>query len=289
MSIFYDVISILHGLATGHRNFLILGISGAVVLPILRLFGPKIRTVVNLDGCEWRRGKYGTLGKLFLKNSEALAVRFATTVVADNEAIAEYVLSNYGQRCETIAYGGDHAMVPSAPDYSITSFPYNAKFALSICRIEPENNIHLILDVFSKSNQVIVFIGNWTASKYGQELVLKYSQHENLKLLNPVYDLKILALYRRTCSAYIHGHSAGGTNPSLVEMMHFSKPILAFDCAYNRATMESKGTYFESAHSLSEAIRDYDLLPSGTELLKIARRRYMWKIVRDQYLTLFNL
>ena len=97
MSVVYDIVSLLHGIATGHRQFLILGVSGAVMLPLLRVLFPKVKTVVNIDGCEWRREKFGSAAKLFLKHSEALAVKFATTIVADNQAISEDVSKRYGR------------------------------------------------------------------------------------------------------------------------------------------------------------------------------------------------
>lgn len=290
MSVIYDVVSIVHAVYHGHKNFLILGVSGAIIFPILNLI-PKIRIVTNIDGIEWRRDKWKGLAKIFLKFSESLAVKFSTTIIADNAAITDYVFKQYKRDCKTIAYGGDHAVRTnlSVETNVKDSKPNLCSYALSICRIEPENNVHVILDAFSKSDVPIVFIGNWEKSDYGRELYSKYQNEINITLLNPIYCLDRLHAYRASCSIYIHGHSAGGTNPSLVEMMHFSKPVVAFDCSFNRATMENTGNYFNSSNNLAEMLGDLDGLVEGAAMGEIANRRYTWDIVRKQYLELFML
>ena len=287
-SILYDVWSILHAVYSGHKHLLILGTSGAIVLPMLRLFCPNINVVINIDGLEWKRQKWRGFAKLFLKYSERLAVKFSSVVVADNRAIAEHVETNYNRACETIAYGGDHAFIDKISVPTTESAIVTEDYAFALCRIEPENNVDLILDAFSSAMTNLIFVGNWQASDYGRSLVELYSSASNIDLLDPVYDLNTLALYRAHCKVYVHGHSAGGTNPSLVEMMHFDKPIVAFDCVYNRATMEDKGRYFSSVSSLSQILDDKDFGNDGSELGDIARCRYTWSVVRAQYRKLFD-
>ena len=287
-SIIYDIWSILHALFSGHKHLLILGTSGAFVLPLLRLFCPSVNIVINIDGLEWKRQKWKGFAKQFLKFSERLAVKFSSVVVADNEAIAKHVQSNYNAVCKTIAYGGDHACVDHKEKLMV-DIPFKVEgYAFALCRIEPENNVHLILEAFASASMNLIFVGNWQASDYGCELIDRYSSIANMKLLDPIYDLDVLAMYRRNCRVYIHGHSAGGTNPSLVEMMHFEKPIIAFDCVYNRATMEDKGQYFSSSSSLSKSIKTPECFEEGKELGDIARRRYTWSVVRAQYHKLFD-
>lgn len=285
-SVIYDISSMIHAAVSGQKNFLILGVSGAIFLPILSLI-PNIKITTNIDGIEWKREKWKGMPKYFLKLSELMAVKFSTKIISDNDAITKYILNEYQSECQTIAYGGDHA-IKSTSDKNINISSSTEPFALSICRIEPENNINLILDAFSQSNLKITFIGNWQNSSYGRELFNKYKNQENLKLLNPIYCLDTLHRYRSKCSVYIHGHSAGGTNPSLVEMMHFSKPIIAFDCKFNRATMENKGYYFKSSNNLVNMIEDISNLDCGDEMIEIAQRRYTWKIIREQYIKLLG-
>lgn len=288
-SIFYDIFSLAHALYYGHRNFLVLGVSGAIFFPIVKLFS-NIRLVTNIDGIEWKRDKWKGLAKIFLKYSEYLAVKFSNIIVSDNSAITNYVSNRYNQDCNTIPYGGEHALRSSkSTENTPNSMPIANSYALSICRIEPENNVHTILEAISKSKLPIVFIGNWDASSYGRSLFKKYGKFKNIQLLNPIYCLDALHSYRKSCLVYIHGHSAGGTNPSLVEMMHFSRPIVAYDCSFNRATMENMGNYFSSSASLGDLIKNTSNLVSGDVLKEIAQRRYTWDIIRRKYLDLFEI
>mgnify|MGYP000713329694 CR=1 FL=1 len=128
----------------------------------------------------------------------------------------------------------------------------------------------------------------WSSSEYGKRLRNEFSDTVNILLLDPIYDERVLSTYRSRCLAYVHGHSAGGTNPSLVEMMHFEKPIIAFDCVYNRASMENNGVFFDSVEALKDLIQNAQELPGARELRNVAQRRYNWNIIRQQYLGLFK-
>ena len=286
-SIVYDVFSIFHALWSGHRDFLILGTSGACVLPFVRLFFPNIKIVINIDGLEWQRQKWSSLTRRFLRLSERLAVRFSSIVVADNQAIARYVEVTYKRCCETIAYGGDHAVIDAMIVPDTGAVTDRDPYAFALCRIEPENNPHMILEAFATGKLNLIFVGNWQASDYGRDLLRRYSNVPGIEMIKPIYDLHALACYRRNCEIYVHGHSAGGTNPSLVEMMHFDKPIVAFDCVYNRVTLEGIGHYFSSVSTLSHIVEEGFFYNDGVKFGDIARRRYTWRIVRKQYRELF--
>ncbi|MBY5990775.1 DUF1972 domain-containing protein [Ferrimonas balearica] len=285
-SILYDIISLIGSARRRADVVLVLGVSGCLFLPILKIFS-NARIVTNIDGLEWKRDKWSPFAKWFLKISESFAVRFSDKVVSDNVAIAKYVEDEYGVTSEVIAYGGDHAIVKGAVlNGSVDGY------ALGLCRIEPENNVHLILEAFSKSGDKLVFIGNWNASQYGRELKGKFSKFANISILDPIYDISRLHDIRAQCGLYVHGHSAGGTNPSLVEMMHFGKPILCFDCAYNRATTENSAEYFTDVETLVKLMASSDFSSDsngiGTKMKDIAGRRYTWDVVRSQYLQLFK-
>lgn len=279
-SIPYDILSILHAVYMRTDNILLLGVSGAICLPFIRIFS-KTKIVTNIDGLEWRRDKWGKFAKSFLKFSEKIAVKYSDTVIADNQAIADYVKSEYDVNAKVIAYGGDHAVVSELT----TS---DEGYALALCRIEPENNVELILEAFSQTNKPLRFIGNWNNSKFGLDMKAKYESFPNIKIVDPIYNVTELFHLRTKCSCYVHGHSAGGTNPSLVEMMHFSKHIIAFDCNYNRASTEDKADFFADEKELIGRIDDSEKYINGDDMLEIAERRYTWSIVKQQYLALFK-
>lgn len=279
-SIPYDIWSICHAVYKRSDSILLLGVSGAICLPFVRLIS-RAKIVTNIDGLEWRRHKWGTLVKRFLKFSEKIAVKYSDVIVADNQAIADYVQNEYGVTSEVIAYGGDHAVIESL---NIDDKGYS----LALCRIEPENNVELILEAFSKTNKSLQFIGNWDKSEFGRIMKKKYKQFHNINIVDPIYDIEALFEIRQNCSFYVHGHSAGGTNPSLVEMMHFKKDIFAFDCDYNRASTENKASFFSDIESLIELIKSEESVNNGITMQEIAERRYTWEIVKKQYFNLFK-
>lgn len=283
-SIFYDIVSILSSILYRNDVILLLGVSGAVMLPLVRAFFP-VRVITNIDGIEWRREKWQGLAKQFLRFSEKLAVKYSHEVIADNGAIARYVKQAYGEDSLVIAYGGDHAVAVDAVAVDEYDLPDN--YAFSVCRIEPENNVHLIVEAFSAlPEQPLVLVGNWNNSEYGREVRRRFASFPNLFLLDPIYDIGKLKTLRSSAVMYVHGHSAGGTNPSLVEAMHFGKPILAYNCEFNRSTTEDKALFFANGAELIGLVST--LSPQvagqvGDEMLAIAQRRYTWAVVAKQY------
>lgn len=219
-SIIYDILCLIMCIFYRPATILVLGVSGAIFLPMLRLFY-RGKVVTNIDGLEWRRAKWGKFAKRFLKLSESIAVKYSDVVISDNKAIADYVREEYSKESQVIAYGGDHAISDSINDIEVKDF------AFALCRIEPENNVHLILESFSQTNTKLTFVGNWNSSEYGKLLKKKYSTFDNITILDPIYDINALSVLRSECRFYVHGHSAGGTNPSLVEMMHFPNQYYA--------------------------------------------------------------
>ncbi len=288
-SILYDIVSIYKSLKFAD-TIIILGVSGCIFLPLVKFFG-KSQLIVNIDGLEWKRDKWGKFAQLFLKLSEGIAVKFANIVVTDNKAIQKYVLDRYNVDSVFIPYGGDQAKSEGKADYTDMYGFLNFPYAFSVCRIEPENNIDLVLKTFkSNDSYPLVIVGNWSNSNYGLKLKQQYINQHNMYLLDSIYDQKKLDVLRSNCNIYIHGHSAGGTNPSLVEAMYLGLPIIAFDVEYNRLTTENKSLYFKSCEQLIEILKDLDsinLQKISTDMNSIALRKYTWSKVSEKYANLF--
>lgn len=286
-SIPYDIWSIFKALVNRSDTILILGVSGAVSLPLVKILS-RARIITNIDGIEWRRQKWKGLARWYLRISESLAVKYSDLVIADNDAIADYVKMTYGIAPTVIAYGGDHALraVPSPIDITLP-----ANYAFSVCRIEPENNIHIIIEAFLETPDFpLVMVGNWSSSAYGRELVNRFRNLQNVYLLSPIYDAGVLISLRSRARVFVHGHSAGGTNPSLVEAMHFGKEIFMFDCSFNRSTTENCGAYFNDVNSLHQLISVFEdgiAEENGLRLKEIAERRYTWSTVAQSYFDIF--
>ncbi len=272
---------------------LVLGVSGCIFLPFLRIFSKK-KIIVNIDGLEWRRHKWGRVAKWFLKLSEKVSVNYADVVVTDNQAIKEYVKSEYNKDSVLIAYGGDHVLIPSHENKNSTEkfVPPFDKYAIKVCRVEPENNVHVVLEGFSQMNDFpLVIVGNWDASEYGKQLREKYDGVSNIKLIDPVYDRGVLYNLRSNAQLYIHGHSAGGTNPSLVEAMCFGLPVIAFDVQYNRETTQNRSLFFKDRGSLIEALNHLDqaeISEVGAAMKETAMELYTWKKITGEYASYFE-
>jgi glycosyltransferase involved in cell wall biosynthesis len=172
-------------------------------------------------------------------------------------------------------------------NFSFLKNPY----AITVCRIEPENNISLILKTFSHLIELpLVMIGNWQNNNYGIHLLQKYKQFTHLNLLDPIYDPEKLNFIRSHASIYIHGHSAGGTNPSLVEAMFLGLPIFAFDCIYNRYTTENQCMYWASSEELYNCISQNktNIHDIGNRMKQIANEKYRWKTIVAKYEQLYR-
>lgn len=289
-SIVYDGIAIIKAIKNSD-TLLILGVSGCIILPIIRIFTSK-KILINIDGLEWKRDKWNGLAKLFLKYSEHLAVKYADTIIADNKVIEEYVFESYGKQSKMIPYGADHVFSEKISSELLTKNSFlKHKYAFKVCRIEPENNIHLILEAFKEYIDLnLVIIGNWNANSYSKELSEKYAKVENIHLLDPIYNQSILNSIRSNCYIYVHGHSAGGTNPSLVEAMYLGLPILSFGVEYNKETTKNKAIYFNSKEELIDSLtqlNDSLIHELSENMREIALLNYTWDKIADQYAQLF--
>jgi glycosyltransferase involved in cell wall biosynthesis len=290
-SIVYDALAMLKS-AWRCRTMLVLGVSGCLMLPLIRLLAPGMRIVTNIDGLEWKRRKWGRIAKIVLRLSEAAAVRFSHSVIADNRAIQAYVAERYGRTAVLIPYGGNNqpSSEPStAAATRRTRFPAGSYF-LTVCRIEPENNVAEILEAFSRTpQQPLVLVGNWSVSSYAAQLRARYSALPNVEMLDPIYEPDALRVLRQEAKAYVHGHSAGGTNPTLVEAMYCGLAVLAYDVDYNRHTLGDRGWYWSSAQGLSElaaSISDEQMAQCASELRRHAAEHYTWDKVARAYASL---
>ena len=289
-SIPYDIISLFKA-AKSNDTILILGVSGCIALPFFRLFYKQKRLIVNIDGLEHRRGKWNKNVRKFLKYSEKLALKYADEVITDNEAIKKYVKNEYGNDSTFIAYAGDQVTSLNLTKEIKLKYSIPDKYAFKVCRIEPENNIHIILEAFTEIALPLILVGNWANSEYGLNLKTKFDSYKNIHLLDPIYDQSILDQIRSNCTIYLHGHGAGGTNPSLVEAMNLGIPVFAFDCEYNRATTLNKALFFkdiEELRKLVEFTSEESLSLLGETMLKIAKEYYTWEKISKQYYELLK-
>ncbi|HPI12237.1 MAG TPA: DUF1972 domain-containing protein [Catalimonadaceae bacterium] len=285
-SIPYDTLSIIHSLFYADV-LLILGVAGAWILPFVRLFTNK-RIIISIDGIEWKRNKWSLPARWYLWWAEKIAVKYSHIDISDNESIQDYTAVRYGSLSRIIEYGANHTLQVSPSQADTEKYPFlKMPYAMKVCRIEPENNVHEVLKAFSQlSRHTLVVIGNWKNSSYGKILREKYSTFRNLILLDPIYDQRTLDVIRGNALLYVHGHSAGGTNPSLVEAMYLGLPVFAFGVSYNRTTTEQKARYFQKAADLKTLVEETsisEIKEIGASMKEIANRRYTWEVIAAKY------
>jgi len=279
-----------------HDIILVLGVSGGLFLPFIKPFS-SAKFIVNIDGLEWKRAKWNRFIKFYLKLSERVAVKSADRIIGDNEIIRQYISTRYKRDSFYLSYGGDHVSASNIDPGALTAYVNSTeKFAFKVCRIEPENNVEMILEAYINSERrfKLIIVGNWANSRYGLELRQKYDDFRNVILLDPIYDLKKLDAFRSRALVYLHGHSAGGTNPSLVEAMNLSLPIFAFRCDFNIETTKNGCDYFRNSAELDVLFDRIEgdnewLVKNGKKMEEIAEEFYRWKIIAFGYKSLFEL
>jgi glycosyltransferase involved in cell wall biosynthesis len=290
-SVLYDILSSIHAIFYAD-TMLLLGGAGTVMFPLFKLFGKEV--IYHPDGIEWKRQKWSRQIQLYLKWLEKVGIRWANKIVSDNVEISDYIEKEYGKPSFLIEYGGDH--VSSVSLSTNVQKLYNIEkgtYAFKVCRIEPENNLDLILDAFSNTEVRLIIVGNWTNSTYGLNLRKKHQTFKNIIMLDPIYDQLKLDELRSNCGIYIHGHSVGGTNPSLVEAMCLGLNVLSFNVSYNKATTDHSALYFKDVVELRKLLINFsenNLIFDGigSTLKKIAEERYLWANIVSKYDWIFQ-
>ncbi|MCX6319060.1 MAG: DUF1972 domain-containing protein [Bacteroidetes bacterium] len=209
--------------------------------------------IMNMDGLEWKRSKYNRLTRIFLKKAERLAARHADILVADSLGIQSYLQSIYQKEAAYIPYGA--AVYSQAGNSILETYNLNSQgYNLLIARMEPENNIEMIIQGHLQSGTTLplVITGN-TGTKHGRYLVSKYID-QRLIFTGSIFDEHTLNDLRYHSLLYLHGHSAGGTNPSLLEAMACGARIAAHDNEFNRSVMRQDADYFHDAASVAGII-----------------------------------
>lgn len=290
--IVYDSLALIDAVRHDFDVILILGFGPGFIMPFLSSKTKK-KIILNFGGLDWKRDKWGKFAQKVIRFCEKELVENSSRVISDNRYIQEYVTSTYQKDSALIAYGGDQVSYQPITDEMISQYPFlNKKYAFEVARIQPDNNIDMLISAFIKADSMpLVIVGNWKSSQYGRETKDRYKNTRNIILLDAIYDQKILNVLRGNCYLYVHGHSAGGTNPSLCEAMYLGLPIFAFSNGYNQATTYDRALYFNNDDELKELIINthQDVLDNMRDVLKsIAEKHYRWDIIANEYLEEFN-
>lgn len=262
----------------------------------LNIFKRKI-IITNTDGLEYKRKKWPLHVKVYFKLAEWLAVKFSDYLVADSEEIKKHLCRSYPsveKKIRVIEYGSEINGKANTDILDKYSLKHN-DYYLVVCRLEPENNLDMIIEGFkrSKTDSPLVIVGNLLDTKYIKYLI-STNNSERVKFIGGIYDKNELYPIRYSCKAYIHGHSVGGTNPSLLEAMGSRNIILAHDNQFNREVTKDLQFYFKTAEDLSGRIENIELLDQeeAEKYKEISinriRNKYNWDNILQKYLNLFD-
>lgn len=245
----------------------------------------------NMDGLEYKRTKFNKWVQKFVFWEERMAVKHSHYLIADNMGIHDYYKEKYGKESKFLAYGAD-----VHEDYDagvLKEFGLEAGgYFIVVARLEPENNLFMAIEGYLASNQYgkrpLVVVGK-TNTPYGEHLVERYGRDRNIRFVGGIYDFRKLNSIRHYSYAYFHGHSVGGTNPSLLEAMASGCFILAHDNIFNRAVLGENALYYGSTDAVTEMLDGINQMVSAhkkeyTERnLEVIRRDYSWEKLVDEH------
>ena len=285
----HTALSLVSRELTGTDVAFLFNAANAPLLPVLRMRG--IPAAVHVDGVEWRRSKWGAVGKRYYKAAESLAVRWADVLIADARGIQTYYMDRHGADTTYIAYGSKLINGPSTERLSALGLAPKG-FILIVARFEPENNlVPAIAGLCAGEKDIpMVVVGSAPyASKYVSAIERLARSDPRVRLLGGIWDQELLdSLYAGT-ALYVHGHSVGGTNPSLLRAMGARAPVAAFDVVYNREVLgPENGRFWTSESELSKIVSEVVDYPEvANHMASAARDRvehyYNWDQVALAY------
>lgn len=278
-----------------NNDFILICGSGGSIFLLFQLLPNKVKYVINVDGIEYLRDKWSIFQKIYLRLSEFIAMHKSDYIISDSLNIKRFLLNKYSvdrNKVIQIEYGAN--IVEYAKEEFLSEYrliPYN--YFLVVSRLEPENNVEKIIDGYLKSanSMPLVIIGNLRNTNYVENLK-KFSSD---KIIFPggIYEREKLEALRFYCKAYLHGHSVGGTNPSLLEALGCGNIVIAHDNLFNREVTENKMFYFKNSTECASVLKQVCELDTDSvkKLKEYAFTRiknyYNWDRITEEYYKLF--
>ena len=259
-----------------------------------------IKIFINPDGLEWKRSKWSYPIKKFFLLSEKMMLNNCDLIICDGLGIEKYVLEKYPKlknKTRYIAYGYEEIDFNNIDEKKVLN-EFNLKkddYLLMVGRCVPENNYELVLKEFinSKINKKLVIISNLSSTDYYNNLLEIVNNDKRVIFIDGVYDKEKLACIRKNAYLYIHGHSVGGTNPSLIEALSLTDLNILYDVNFNHDIGLDTCLYFREKNSLTKILDDQNKLDKiknqlGEKAKKRVKENFTWKIIIDKYKEIFR-
>ena len=264
-TVIFDVKSIVHAIFKFNNKDLIVffGYPTAFLFPILKVFG--FKNIVNMDGVEWKRRQFGLSGKLWYWINEKIAVLTADALIGDHPKIVKHLekINFMNRPLYSIAYSADDNRGANISEDYIDSELENIingqEFALVIARLEPDNQILEIVRAFSREKRdfILCVAGRFDPEGYKYHRDVLAAASSQVFFLGGVYGKNEKIFLRNRAACYLHGHTVGGTNPSLVEGLGSTSPIIAHNNEFNRGVAKDGAVYFSGENDLREIFQNF--------------------------------
>ncbi|OOQ57277.1 DUF1972 domain-containing protein [Mucilaginibacter pedocola] len=270
------------------RNFDVVLLMGYTSSSVWGKFYPKDSTIItNMDGLEWKRSKYSKPVQRFLKYAEKLAVKHSQYYIADSRVIKTYLKDKYSIDSCYIPYGADLLSDHEREQLDNTQAQKEDYFLL-MARMEPENNIESILEGFNSSTSEKSFkvLGD-TGNRFGKYITHKFKNDERIQFKGSIFDNAAVRSLQNNSYLYFHGHSVGGTNPSLLEAMASEALIAAHDNPFNKSVLSSDAFYFNNAAEVRQLVENVQRHDTEKTMVKNNLHKiqcqFNWPKVIDEY------
>ncbi|MBD8059602.1 DUF1972 domain-containing protein [Cellulomonas sp. JH27-2] len=281
------------GLSVGHLAThrtdvaIVFNAANAVWLPVLR--AARIPFATHVDGLEWKRAKWGRSGVRYYRWAERRSVRVSDALIADAQGIAQYYSTEFDAPSTLIAYGAprlDEVGTDRLAELGLV----DRGFHLVVARFEPENHVAEIVAGYTRSQArlPLVVVGSAPyAEAYVARVQAVAKQDPRVRLMGGLWDQDLLDQLYRGAATYVHGHSVGGTNPSLLRALGGGAATIAYDISFNREVAGDAGSYFRDADDVASLIEAAEREPQRLiEQRAAAWHRadaYDWDDVTDRY------
>ncbi|WP_033322155.1 DUF1972 domain-containing protein [Actinomadura atramentaria] len=282
-------LSVLHAAFRRPDAAIVFNAANAPLLPVLRTL--RIPVATHVDGLEWKRTKWSGAGQRYYQTAESLAVRWSDALIADATGIQDYYRERFDANSVFIPYGAPILREPDTAKLAEAGYRPRG-FHLVVARFEPENHLHLKVEGYRRSGAELplVVVGAAPyADEYTDRVKALAGDDPRITFLGSVWDQDLLDAFYAGALTYLHGHSVGGTNPSLLRAMGAGAPVVAYDVNFNREVLgEEAGRFFGDAESLAREIEAAEADPDGAAKRGVAARdraaeRYVWDDVAAAY------
>ncbi len=276
--------SVAHLITHGADVAIMFNVANAPWLPLLRAAGIPVAT--HVDGLEWQRAKWGPIGKRYYRAAEALAVRWSDALIADAQGIADYYRDVFDADTELISYGAPilRTRCDRLAEFELRPGAYH----LVVARFEPENHVSEMVDGYRRSaaRLPLVVVGSAPYSD-AYTAQVKARADGRVQFLGGVWDQDLLDQLYAGSYSYLHGHSVGGTNPSLLRAIGAGAPTIAYDGRFNREVVGDAGRYFRSPQELAVLLEAAEDDPEGNRIIgdrgRERARAYDWDDVAAKF------